>query len=133
MYICLYILSNGRHICVFLCILFNLLMVSFVVDDRSVEIVLGSSRYGCCIFKKYFQKNLQRNYYSCTSIAVFFCNAICVADLSATHQLPLQKLKFFLFCNAFCVAEFGDIYNAVISLQITEFSAVCNASIHVAE
>ena len=56
-YLLLNILFGVCEICVFLCILFNLLMVGFVVDDRTVEIVLKSSRYGCSFFKKIADKS----------------------------------------------------------------------------
>src|SRR4051812_11843900 len=85
------------------------------------------------VYLKKLQKNLQRNYCLCTSVAVFFCNTICVADISATHHLSLHNLKFFVFCNEFCVAEFGDICNAVKTLQITEFSISYNSHICIAD
>ena len=66
-----------------LCTLFNLLMVGFVADDRTVEIVLVSSRYGGSIFKKNCRK-------ICNAITVCAC---LLQKISAT-QTALQILEF---------------------------------------
>ena len=94
-YFLLYILFGVCEICVFLCILFNLLIVGFVVDDRTVEIVLENSLYGCSIFKK-MQTNLQLNYCLCMSVADNICNANGAADTRNLQRIFIVRCKKYL-------------------------------------